>query len=179
MFNSYVFHACLLLSIKPERYSFMEIKKYVKEAFSVIGKEGSSDDGGGFIKRLWADATIHLNEVAGLAKTDEDGSITGVWGLMSDFSRSFAPWEENFSKGLYLAGIEVNDGSEPPQGWSKWTAPSYEYLYTEVEDSYQEAFSAVLKYIEDNNLALAGALFDYTSLEEDGRQYIFAPIQRV
>lgn len=35
---------------------------------------------------------------------------------MSDFSRSFHPWED-FSKGLYLAGVECSDDAEAPDGW--------------------------------------------------------------
>ena len=34
----------------------MKIKTCIKEPFSVIGKEGSTDNGQGFIKTLWADA---------------------------------------------------------------------------------------------------------------------------
>jgi predicted transcriptional regulator YdeE len=157
----------------------MEIFNCEKEAFSVIGKEGSTDDGAGFINRLWADATIHLNEVAALAKKDESGTLPGVWGLMSNFSRSFKPWEDGFTKGLYLAGAEVVDGAEAPDGWVKWTVPAFEYLCAKVEGAYQDTFSAVLKHLDDNGLKLAGAVFDYTCLEEDGQQYIFAPIRRL
>ena len=157
----------------------MEINKCVKESFSVIGKEGSTDDGDGFINRLWAEGTVHLNEVAQLGKKDESGTLTGIWGLMSDFSRSYKPWEDGFKKGLYLAGIEVADGAEAPGGWVKWTVPSFEYVYAKVEDAYPETFAAILNYIQDNDLSLAGAVFDYTCLEEDGQQYIFAPIRRL
>ena len=41
----------------------MKIEKYVKESFAVIGKEGSTLDGPGFIQRLWADANAHFGEV--------------------------------------------------------------------------------------------------------------------
>ena len=98
---------------------------------------------------------------------------------MSDFSRSFNPWEDDFTKGLYLAGVEVDDAAQAPSGWVKWTVPSFEYLYAKVNEDYQAAFAAILKHIEDNGLSLAGAIYDYTSLEEDGQQYIFAPIKRL
>lgn len=67
----------------------MKIEKGEKEAFSVIGKEGSTLDGEGFISKLWADANSHFEEVEPLAKKDENGSICGIWGAMTDFSRSF------------------------------------------------------------------------------------------
>ena len=77
--------------------------KVIKEEFVVIGKEGSTLDGEGFIQKLWNDANSHFSEVAHLAKKDANGRIVGVWGAMSDFSYSFSPWEDGFRKGLYLA----------------------------------------------------------------------------
>ena len=56
----------------------MNIQRFRKEAFSVIGKEGSTEDGGGFIQRLWADANTHFGEVAHLAKKDEKGHLAGI-----------------------------------------------------------------------------------------------------
>ena len=53
----------------------MEIKTCTKEAFSVIGNEGSTMDGDAFVKKLWDDANTHLNEAEGLAKIDENGHI--------------------------------------------------------------------------------------------------------
>lgn len=53
-----------------------------------------------------------------LAKKDENGNIRRIWGAMSDFSRSFNPWED-FNKGFYLAGVECNDDAEAPNGWAK------------------------------------------------------------
>ena len=52
----------------------MNIQKCVKESFAVIGKEGSTEDGAGFIQRLWADANAHFGEVAELAKRDASGT---------------------------------------------------------------------------------------------------------
>ena len=44
--------------------------KVIKKAFVVIGKEGSTLDGAGFIQKLWDDANGHFREVAHLAKKD-------------------------------------------------------------------------------------------------------------
>lgn len=97
----------------------MKIEKRIKPSFSVIGKEGSTLDGQGFIQKLWEDANTHFNEVQPLARKDENGNLTGIWGAMSDCARSFQPWEENFSKGLYLAGVECTDDAQAPGGWIK------------------------------------------------------------
>ncbi len=99
----------------------MNIERITKPAFTVIGKEGSTKDGEGFIGRLWEDANSHFGEIAHLAKKDENGVPHGVWGAMSDFSRSFKPWE-NFSEGLYLAGA-VHDFTCPQTGKSYMLFP--------------------------------------------------------
>ena len=92
------------------------MENIIKKAFVVIGKEGSTLDGEGFIQKLWDDANGHFDEVAHLAKRDENGNLVGIWGAMSDLSHSFQPWEDGFSKGLYLAGVECVDNAEAPDG---------------------------------------------------------------
>ncbi|MCM1187884.1 MAG: GyrI-like domain-containing protein [bacterium] len=153
----------------------MIIEKCVKDSFTVIGKEGSTSDGEGFIQKLWEDANTHFEEIRHLAKKDENGNIGGIWGAMSDFSRSFRPWED-FSRGLYLAGAECEDDAEAPDGWVKWRIPGYEYIYVECEDG--DTFSKALAYLKDNNLSLAGAVHDFTC-PQTGKNYLFFPIRKV
>lgn len=153
----------------------MKIERYTKSAFTVIGKEGSTKDGEGFIQRLWEDANSHFGEIAHLAQKDENGAPLGIWGAMTDFSRSFMPWE-NFSEGLYLAGAECEDGSEAPAGWTKWTIPAYEYLRVECEN--ESTFPDMIKYLDENGLTLAGAVHDFTC-PQTGKSYMFFPIKRL
>ncbi len=154
----------------------MEIQTCIKESFSVIGKEGSTNDGKDFIQRLWNDANSHFHEIAELAKKDEQDNLIGIWGAMSDLSYSFKPWEDNFTKGLYLAGVEVIAGAEAPQGWVKWTIPSYEYLYVKNESS--STFTDVITYLKAKDISLAGAVHDF-NCPETGQGYIFFPIRRL
>ena len=154
----------------------MKIEKCIKSSFSVIGKEGSTSDGQGFIQQLWEDANSHFSEVQPLAKKDENGNLVGVWGAMSDFSRSFRPWEDNFSKGLYLAGVECVDDAKAPDGWTKWTIPGYEYLCAEVES--ESTFSDMLEYMNANDIALVGAVHDFTC-PSSGKNYMFFPIRKL
>lgn len=56
----------------------MKIERCEKESFVVIGKEGSSLDGAGFIQKLWDEANSHFEEVQHLAKKDENGNIGGI-----------------------------------------------------------------------------------------------------
>ena len=46
----------------------MKLERCEKESFSVIGKEGSSLDGVGFIQKLWNDANSHFAEIQHFAK---------------------------------------------------------------------------------------------------------------
>lgn len=153
----------------------MKIETCEKESFVVIGKEGATTDGVGFIQKLWDEANSHFGEIAHLAKKDEDGNISGIWGAMSDFSRSFQPWE-GFQKGLYLAGVECNEDAEAPDGWTKWVIPGYEYIYVEREND--NTFSEVIQYMKGNGIALAGAVHDFTC-PQTGKGYMFFPIRKL
>ena len=153
----------------------MKIERVVKESFAVIGKEGSTADGEGFIQKLWEDANSHFDQVAHLAKRDENGNLIGVWGAMSDVSRSFKPWED-FRTGLYLAGVECPDDAQAPEGWVKWVIPGYEYL--RVENDGEDAFAQALRYLNEQNYSLAGAVHDFTC-PQTGKNYIFFPIRRL
>lgn len=153
----------------------MKIETRKKESFVVIGKEGATTDGAGFIQKLWDEANSHFGEIAHLAKKDEDGNISGIWGAMSDFSRSFQPWE-GFQKGLYLAGVECNEDAKAPDGWTKWVIPGYEYIYVEREND--NTFSEVIRYMKGNGIALVGAVHDFTC-PKTGKGYIFFPIRKL
>lgn len=110
-----------------------------------------------------------------MAQKDENGSISGIWGAMSDFSRSFQPWED-FNKGLYLAGVECNDDAEAPDGWTKWVIPGYEYIYVEREND--GIFPEVIQYLADNDITLVGAVHEFTC-PQTGKGYMFFPIKKL
>lgn len=154
----------------------MKIEKCVKPAFVVIGKEGSTQDGDGFIQKLWQNANAQFAQVQHLAKKDANGNIAGIWGAMSDLSRSFLPWENHFSEGLYLAGVECIDDAEAPTGWTKWIVPGYEYLYTACEE--EDTFSKMLDHLDQNGLSLAGAVQEFTC-PQTGTSYLFFPIRKL
>lgn len=151
------------------------MENIIKKAFVVIGKEGSTLDGEGFIQKLWDDANGHFDEVAHLAKRDENGNLVGIWGAMSDLSHSFQPWEDGFSKGLYLAGVECVDNAEAPDGWTKWMIPGYEYLVVENHDG---AFRDTIRQMQEEGIALVGAVHDYTD-PATGKGYLYFPIKEV
>ena len=146
----------------------------IKPAFAVIGMEGSTEDGPGFIQALWEKANSRFGEVTHLAKTNPDGSLCGVWGAMSDMSRSFRPWEEDFTHGLYLAGVEVVDNAQPPEGWVRWDIPGYEYI--RVENNTPDIFPRTLQALAEQGLSLAGAVHDFTD-PSTGKAYMLFPIR--
>lgn len=152
----------------------MQIERRIKASFVVIGKEGSTMDGAGFIQRLWAEANAHFAEVLPLAKKDENGNLVGIWGAMSDCTRAYRPWEENFSRGLYLAGVECAEDAKAPAGWAKWTIPGYEYLCVQREN--EETFTDVLRYMRERDMELVGAVHDFTC-PASGKNYMFFPIR--
>lgn len=152
----------------------MAYSRVILPAFSVIGIEGSTNDGSGFIQALWDRANSRFGEVASLAARTGDGGIR-VWGLMSDMSRSFRPWENNFTRGLYLAGVEALPGAEPPSGWTKWVSPAYEYIAAPQDGP--DAFTRALEYLAENGLALAGAVYDLT-IPASG-SFIYLPIKAI
>lgn len=152
------------------------MERIIKPAFAVIGMEGATTDGPGFIPALWDKANGRFGEVAHLAKTNPDGSLCGVWGAMSDMSRSFRPWEEGFTKGLYLAGVEVRDDAEAPAGWTKWQIPGFEYV--RVENNAPDVFPRTLEAIAREGLPLVGAVHDFTD-PATGKGYMLFPIRKL
>lgn len=154
----------------------MKIERMSKPAFVVIGLGGSTGNDADFIPKLWAAANARFAEVQPLAKTDAAGNLCGVWGAMSDLSRSFAPWEDGFTRGLYLAGVECVDGAEAPDGWTKWVLPGYEYLRVPCDE--EDVFPKMLAYLQANDLPLAGAVQDFTD-PQTGKSYMLFPVRRL
>lgn len=152
------------------------MERIIKPAFAVIGMEGSTEDGPGFIQALWEKANSRFGEVAHLAKTNPDGSLCGVWGAMSDMSRSFLPWEDGFTRGLYLASVEVKDDARPPEGWVRWEIPGFEYV--RVENDAPDVFPRTLAALEAEGLPLVGAVHDFTD-PAAGKGYMCFPVRKL
>ena len=163
------------MSMAAESGKHLKLEKVVKGSFTVIGKEGSSADGDGFIRKLWEDANSHFEEIAPLAKRDENGNLAGIWGAMSDLTRSFLPWEE-FKTGLYLAGAECWEDAEAPEAWVKWVVPGYEYL--RVENKGGETFADAVKLLKERKIALVGAVHEFTC-PLTGKDYLYFPVRRL
>lgn len=153
----------------------MEQNKITINEFYVIGKEGSSADGADFVKNLWKEANGHFDEIKYLAKYNEDGSLAGVWGCMSDLGRNFLPWK-NFDTGLYLAGVEAIENAVPPKGWTKWKIPAFEYI--KIPAVTADAFKTFIDYMIENKIELVGAVQDYTDVKT-GTNYLLFPIKKL
>ena len=157
----------------------MEIVTCELSAFSVIGMEGEAQPGYNPAPALWDRANARFGEVEKLALRDESGIPVGVWGAMSDLTRSFLPWGDGFSRGLYLAGVQVPAGAQPPAGWVKWTLPAFACLRVRTEGDYAAAFRAGLDELERRGLTLAGAVQECQRPAEGGRLYLFFPYKRL
>ena len=145
-----------------------------KDAFCVIGKPGSTNDGPDFIQKLWQDANGHFSAVEHLAKRDDEGNLLGVWGVMTNFNMEFLPWEENFSKGLYMAGVEVERDALPPKGWKKWIVPGFTYWKVKAEGP--ETFRDTLAVMEKKQQRLVAAVQDFTD-PKTGENYMLFPVE--
>jgi len=153
----------------------MDIEIRDLPAFSVLGREGSTEDGAGFIAALWQAANENFAQIAPYVLYGESGAPQRLWGLMSDFSRALRPWEDNFSRGLYLAGTQCMPGAPVPEGWRKWDVPALRMAFVPVCTDASAAFAQGLAYLEQNGLAMAAAAFDLT-LPEEGRSFVCFPI---
>ena len=145
--------------MKVVKYEMIDLPE-----IAIIGKEGLCTKEKNVAQELWQQANSAFREIADLGMKNTDGSFVGFWGAMSDETLSFLPWTEDFSRGLYLAGVEVYEDAAAPTGWVKWVMPAGKYLVTEVTpESYGEIFDSVIhSLIPKLGMKLAGAVCDFT-----------------
>ena len=97
----------------------MTIQKCTLPSFSVIGKAGSTEDGPGFVQRLWQEANAHYAEVSHFAKTDESGKpVTNCpfcGSLLELDTRSTEQKAYEAFKGRYKAQAEYNEAERRAQ----------------------------------------------------------------
>ena len=144
---------------------------------AIIGQEGLCTKEKNVVKNLWTQANLRFSEIADIGMKNADGSYVGFWGAMSDETMSFMPWTNNYSRGLYLAGIEVYEDTAVPAGWVKWVMPARKYLVAEVQpDHYEETFRNVIdRLIPELGMKLAGAVCDFTE-PATGQNKLFFPV---
>ena len=155
----------------------MNMMTVVLPEITIIGKQGMCTKEKDIVQELWKQANGHFAEVAHLGMKEKNGSYVGFWGAMSDESMSFLPWTDNFSRGYYLAGIEVDKDTVVPDGWVKWTMPARTYLKVLVEPGqylaiFQNVISGILPKM---NLKISGAVCDYTE-PATGTNYLLFPV---
>ena len=143
-----------------------EYRKF--SAYSVIGREGSTLDGEGFVQTLWNTANMSFAEVAPLA-----AQPLVIWGAMGALDGSLRPWENHISKGKYLAGIEVLPDAQPPAGWVKWVFPAYEAMVLPMTET---AFPEGIALLGELGLTLALAVQERTD-PATGESLLIFPIK--
>ena len=155
------------------KYKMIDLPK-----IAIIGKEGLCTKEKNVVQDLWQQANSNFCEIADLGMKNADGSFVGFWGAMSDETLSFLPWTDDFSRGLYLAGIEVYEDTPAPDGWVKWVLPARKYLVTEVTpENYGGTFRNVIdSLIPELGLKLAGAVCDFTE-PATGQNKLFFPVE--
>lgn len=146
----------------------MDITRRIFPACTVIGREGSTEEGEGFVQRLWAEANAHFEEIRTLAVQP-----LVLYGAMSDPARTLASWTDGFTRGLYLAGAQVQPGSAAPDGWTRWELPTMECLCTPQRP---DAIPNMLAHLKAENLTLAAAIQERTETA-DGVEMLCFPIR--
>lgn len=155
-----------------------DIKFIEKDKIYLIGKQGSTNDGPGFISKLWEELNNDFLKIKNIIKVGADNFIVGIWGAMSSIDMSFEPWEVNYSKGLYLASYEVSPNAVAPLGFTRWVIPAKKYAYVKVEDNYEEVFRYVIgTFLSEYNLELDGAVQEYYSHKEGMQLYLYFPVK--
>ncbi|HRY77570.1 MAG TPA: GyrI-like domain-containing protein [Candidatus Izemoplasmatales bacterium] len=147
---------------------------------AIIGKLGFCKGEKNIVPELWNQANANFADVAPLGMKEKDGSFVGFWGAMSDETMSYLPWTDHFSRGYYLAGIEVYKDAVPPDGWTKWIMPSRTYLKVSIDPGkYFEVFQNVIQnQIPEMKMKLSGAACDYTE-PATGKNFLFFPVTRI
>ena len=155
------------------RYEIIDLPE-----ITIIGKEGLCTKEKNVVQSLWQQANAHFNEIEDLGMKNPDGSFVGFWGAMSDETMSFLPWTDNFSRGLYLAGVEAYEDTPVPDGWVKLVIPARKYLVTDVtQEIYGKTFSEVINsVIPELGMKLAGAVCDFTE-PLTGQNKLFFPVE--
>ena len=145
---------------------------------SIIGKEGLCTKEKNVVQDLWQQANSNFSDIADLGKKNADGFFFFFFGAMSDETMSFMPWTDGFTRGLYLAGVEVYENTAVPDGWVKWVMPARKYLVTQVApESYGETFETVINsLIPELGMKLAGAVCDFTE-PATGQNKLFFPVE--
>ena len=145
---------------------------------AIIGKEGLCTQEKNVVQDLWHQANSNFSDIADIGMKNADGSFVGFWGAMSDENMTFMPWTDDFSRGLYLAGVEVYEDTPVPDGWVKWVVPARKNLVTEVTlESCGETFEYVIKsLIPDLGMKLVGAVCDFTE-PATGQSKLFFPVK--
>ena len=155
------------------KYEIIDLHK-----IAIIGKEGLCTKEKNVVQDLWQQANSNFSDIADLGMKNADGSFVGFWGAMSDETLSFLPWTDDFSRGLYLAGVEVYEDTEVPDGWVKWVIPARKYLVTKITpESYEETFRNVINsLIPKLGMKLAGAVCDFTE-PTTGQNKLYFPVE--
>ena len=155
-----------------EKYEIVDLPQ-----IAIIGREGLCTKEKNAVQDLWQQANLRFSDVADIGMKNADGSYVGFWGAMSDETMSFLPWTEDYSRGLYLAGIEVYEDTPVPEGWVKWIMPARRYIVTEVAlESYGETFRDVIDHlIPELGMKLAGAVCDFKE-PATGQNKLFFPV---
>lgn len=147
----------------------MEIEIREKDAFTVMGIQDRGKKGPDFIPSLWNKFNTRFDEIKDLILTKE---AYGVCFAFDKLSKEFN----------YLAGFEVNEGTQPLEGMIVFSVPQARYaVITCTLPQITEAYQAVGDWIRDNGYKEVGNLDmevypESWDDEETDQMYIYVPM---
>lgn len=132
----------------------MEVSVLARPGFRLVGIEGvgPTDSGPNWIPSLWEEANRRFPEV-------RDIIVPGTaWGFMSDVDEFLGAWSTD-GQGKYLAGWELIEGKNAPEGWSVWEIPEKTYAIVKCTyDRYEDAYAHVVKeFLPSSSYEMTGA----------------------
>lgn len=140
----------------------MKIEIVEKKDFEVIGKVamGKSDEHSKWVLPLWKTFNDNIKEIVNVIKIDNNGILAGLWGIMNDIDETFSPWSD---MGKYMAGVEVIEGANTPNGWIKWYIDGGKFLKVKCNiQNYNEIFKKIINdYIPKNGYTVIGNVMEY------------------
>lgn len=140
----------------------MEIEIIEKKDFEVVGKVamGESEKHSEWVLPLWHEFNKNIKEIINIVKIDKNNNLAGIWGIMNSTDETFSPWEE---MGKYMAGVEVKENSNIPDGWIKWKIRGGKFIKVKCRiENYSDIFNNIIEnYAPKNGYTIIGNVMEY------------------
>lgn len=149
----------------------MEPKITHKPAFIVAGKKYHGNNANNEVFHLWRESGVWMGKIAHVTNPNV------AYGVMGNYDEQSQEFD-------YLAGVEVNNGDDQPEGLTSWAVPEQTYaVFTCTLPAIMEAYQHILQtWLPQSGYQHAGGpefeLYDEKFSPENpaSLMYIYIPI---